>query len=225
MKIVVLLPTLNEENTIGSVIDGIKETVDCRIIVVDDASTDSTRKVVLSKKVKLISLKEQVSLSKVFSRGLKEALKLKPDIIVHIDADGQYSPREIPKLIEPIKNSQADLVLGSRFSGKIEKMSFVKYVGNLFFSALVSLILGEKISDAQTGFRAFTYDLAKNLRISSNYTYTQEMVIRAKRGGYRIKEVPVFFARRRYGESRLINNPLKYGIRALLDIFRANSQN
>lgn len=218
MKTVVLVPALNEEKTIGGVISSIRKSIPCKIIVVDDASTDATRKILRRKGVKVVCLAKRVSLAEVFRQGLGEALKLEPGIIVHIDSDGQYSPKDIPELIRPILEHEADLVLGSRFRGEIESMSFLRYWGNVLFSLMISLLIGQRITDSQTGFRAFTLDVAKKIRIISTYTYTQEMLIRAGRAEFVIQEVPIRFSRREYGLSRLISNPFIYGVRAVLDI-------
>jgi hypothetical protein len=112
-----------------------------------------------------------------------------------------------------------DLVLGSRFKGKIEYMPFIKRFGNVAFSRVISQITGMDISDAQTGFRAFKKEVAEKIRITSNHTYTQEQIIRAVREKFRIKEVPIYFAKRE-GKSRLISNPLGYALRAWINIIR-----
>ena len=130
-----------------------------------------------------------------------ECLKLNVDAIVHIDADGQYLPKEIPSLIKEVENGN-DLVLGSRFKGQIEQMPVTKRLGNIAFSKVISQLTGIRISDAQTGFRAFTREVAEKIQIISNHTYTQEQIIRAVKQKFRIKEVPVYFARRK-GKSRI----------------------
>ena len=112
-----------------------------------------------------------------------------------------------------------DLVLGSRFRGTIEHMPLIKRWGNKAFSRVISRITGVEISDGQTGFRAFTKEVAKRIVIISSHTYTQEQIIKAVREKFRIKEVPVYFARRE-GKSRLINNPLEYAAKAWISILR-----
>jgi len=225
MKIVVTIPVYNEEETIGGVIDGVKKQAsglssDYKIIVVDDGSTDKSPEIAKKHGAAVYCHPRNYGLAETFRTEVEKAVKEKPDIIVHIDADGQYDVGDIPRLIEPIKNGEAELVLGSRFLGKIEDMSFLKRQGNRAFSSVISHMTKTKITDAQTGFRAFTRNVAQKLSIKSRHTYTQEMVIRASREKFRIKEIPVNFSRRESGKSRLISNPFGYAARAWLNILR-----
>jgi len=223
MKIVVTIPAFNEEKTIGVLINKVHEVMksnryNYKILVIDDGSKDKTAKVAKESKAIVFSHPKNYGLADAFRTETEKALELGADVIVHIDADVQYQPKEIPKLINEIKNDY-DLVLGSRFKGKIESMPFIKRLGNKAFSKVISNITRTKISDAQTGFRAFTREVAKKIKINSKYTYTQEQIIRTIREKYRIKEVPIYFAKRN-GRSRLINNPFSYAIRAWINIIR-----
>ena len=223
MKLVITIPAYNEEKTIGDVILKIKkimkkEKYSYKILVVDDGSTDNTANVSKKSGANVFSHPRNYGLAETFRTEIKKSLELKADVIVHIDADGQYQPEEIPKLFKEIKNGY-DLVLGSRFLGKIEYMPLIKRLGNKLFSKVVSNITKTKITDAQTGFRAFTKDMAKQIDVISTHTYTQEQIIRAVLEKFKIKEVPVNFKRRK-GKSRLLKNPIEYGIKALLNIMR-----
>jgi glycosyltransferase involved in cell wall biosynthesis len=223
MKIVVTIPAYNEERTIGTVINKIHQVMksgryNYKILVVDDGSRDKTAQVAKSSGAVVFSHPKNYGLAETFKTEIRKSLELKADAIVHIDADSQYLPKEIPKLIDEISRG-CDLVLGSRFRGKIESMPLIKRFGNKAFSKTISNITGTKISDAQTGFRAFTKEVAKNIDIISDHTYTQEQIIKAVRQKYRIKEVPVYFAKRR-DKSRLISNPMSYALRAWINIIR-----
>lgn len=223
MKVVVTIPAYNEEKTVGVVINKIHEVMKSNsysydILVIDDGSKDKTAKIAKDADAIVFSHPKNYGLADTFRTEIEKALELGADIIVHIDADVQYSPKEIPQLIKEIKNGY-DLVLGSRFKGKIESMSVIKKFGNKVFSKVISNITKVKISDAQTGFRAFTKEVAKKIKINSRHTYTQEQIIRAVREKYRIKEVPIYFAKRD-GKSRLIGNSLGYAIRAWINIIR-----
>lgn len=223
MKVVVTIPACNEEKTIGRVIKKIKEAMkrnsySYRILVVDDGSKDNTAKIAKKNGAIVYSHPKNYGLAETFKTEVAKSLELKPDVIIHIDADLQYQPSEIPKLLEEIKKGY-DLVLGSRFRGKIEEMPLIKRIGNIVFSKVVSQTSGLKISDAQTGFRAFTRKVAEEIKINSNHTYTQEQIIRAVKQKFRVKEVPIYFARRD-GKSRLISNPFGYAIRAWINIIR-----
>ncbi len=223
-KIVVTIPAYNEEKTIAIVIKDIhsemkKKAYNYKIIVVDDGSTDNTAKIAKKSGAKVFSHQTNMGLAETFRTEIDRCLDMKADMIVHTDADGQYRADEIHKLIKEIDKGY-DLVLGSRFSGKIETMPFMKRLGNKAFSKVLSKLTKLKITDGQTGFRAFTKEVAENIKIISTHTYTQEQIIRASRQRYRIKEVPIHFDRRIEGESKLMSGPFQYAFRAWLNIFR-----
>jgi glycosyltransferase involved in cell wall biosynthesis len=222
MKVLVTIPAYNEEKTIAGVIKEIKDVMDtskyeCQIIIVDDGSTDSTAENAKKAGAVVYSHPKNYGLAEAFKSEMKKCLELGADIIVHTDADGQYKAEEIPKLIEEVKAGN-DLVLASRFKGQIESMPMMKRLGNKAFSIVISQIIHQKISDAQTGFRAFTKEVAK-LPITSTYTYTQEQIIRASKAKFKIKEVPAHFAKRG-GKSRLMKNPFDYAIKAGVNLLR-----
>ena len=223
MKIIVTIPAYNEEDTIGSVDSKINEVIknnkyDCKILVVDDGSKDNTKEAAKKAGAMVYPHPKNYGLAETFTTEVEKALKLGADVIVHIDADTQYNPEEIPKLVKEIENGY-DLVLGSRFKGTIESMPFIKRMGNIAFSKVISNITETKISDAQTGFRAFTKEVAENIKITSRHTYTQEQIIKAVRQKYKIKEVPIHFAKRK-DKSRLISSPFGYATRAWINIIR-----
>ena len=223
MLTVITIPAYNEQNTLGKVIKDIHEVMKStkyayKILVVDDGSKDKTADVAKNTEAIVYSHPKNYGLAETFKTEMQQALKLDASIIVHIDADGQYLAKEIPKLIKEVENGY-DLVLGSRFKGKIEHMPLIKKVGNIAFSKVISKLTGLKISDGQTGFRAFTKKVAKDIHIISNHTYTQEQIIRAINQKFRIKEVPVYFAKRN-GKSRLMTNPLNYATKAWINIIR-----
>jgi len=223
MKIVVTIPAYNEERTIGILINKINMVMksnryNYKILVVDDGSKDRTAEVAKNAKAVVYSHPKNYGLADTFRTETEKALGLGANVIVHIDADIQYRPEEIPRLLKEIENGY-DLVLGSRFKGKIEYMPAIKKLGNKAFSRVVSNIVGIKISDAQTGFRAFTKDVAEKIKITSNHTYTQEQIIRAIKEKFKIKEVPIYFAKRK-DKSRLISNPFRYAASAWINLIR-----
>ena len=224
MKVVITVPAYNEEKTLGRVLDEIKSAVrhdksrDYSIIVVDDGSTDNTAEIAKKAGATVYSHPKNYGLAETFRTEIEKCLEHRADIIVHTDADGQYLASDILKLVKEVEAGN-DLVLGSRFKGKIEEMNFVKRFGNKAFSRAVSQITKIKISDAQTGFRAFTSEVAK-IPITSTHTYTQEQIIRAVKRKFRIKEIPIFFAKRKAGNSRLMKNPFDYAIKAGINLLR-----
>jgi glycosyltransferase involved in cell wall biosynthesis len=223
MKVVITIPAFNEERTVDRVITDIKKVMDenkfnYKIVVINDGSKDKTKEVAKNAGAVVFSHPINYGLAETFRTEMKKALELNPDIMVHIDADGQYLASDIPKLIQPIINKRADIVLGSRFKGKIESMPLMKRFGNKAFSKVISNITKTRISDGQTGFRAFTKDVA-SIDIQSDHTYTQEQVIKAIKNKFRLVEVPIYFAKRK-GKSRLIKNPFDYAIKAWINILR-----
>jgi glycosyltransferase involved in cell wall biosynthesis len=219
-----MIPAYNEEKSIRKVISEIPQEIpqidQISIIVIDDGSTDNTRKRAIEANVdKVISFKQNQGLALAFKKGLDLALEMNADIIVNIDADGQYDGKEITKLLNPILNNEADIVLGSRFKGWIEFMPLQKRIGNSLATKATNLLTGLNISDTQTGFRAFSKEAALRLNIESDYTYVQETIIQAVEKGLTIVEVPVHF-RKREGKSRLISNIFSYARRAGINILR-----
>ncbi len=225
MMIIITIPAYNEGKTLGKVVKDIRKVMDSssydyryKIVAVDDGSSDDTADVARKAGAVVYSHPRNCGLAETFRTEVKKSLDLGADIIVHIDADGQYLPKEIPLLIKEVQKGN-DLVLGSRFKGTIEHMPLLKRIGNRAFSHVISQVTGVDISDGQTGFRAFTKEVAKRITIISNHTYTQEQIIKAVREKFRIKEVPVYFARRN-GKSRLISNPFEYAAKAWINIIR-----
>lgn len=225
MLVVITIPAYNEGKTIGNIVREIRRVMDesaysfkYKVLVADDGSQDDTAEAARKAGAIIVSHPRNFGLAETFRTEVKKSLDLGADIVVHIDADGQYLPKEIPLLINEVQKGN-DLVLGSRFKGTIEYMPLTKRLGNRAFSKTLTHITGIPISDGQTGFRAFTNEVARKITIISNHTYTQEQIIKAVREKFRIKEVPVYFAKRK-DKSRLISNPFGYAIRAWINIIR-----
>ena len=214
MKICVNIPCFNEEKTIASIIARIPSIAqhELEVIVVDDGSTDNSANIAKKEGAHVVQNPTNLGLGRTLRVGLKEALKRGADIIVNIDADGQYNPEDIPRLIQPILENEADLVLANRFEQLKYKMPLLKKMGNRFVSWCVRRLTGLKVKDCQTGFRALNRRLAETLEVllRGTYTYTQEMLIHAKFNGFRVKEIPMDFNAREDGKSRLISNIFSY---------------
>lgn len=224
MNIVITIPAYNEADTISQVVQDIKKVMAAtkysyKILVVDDGSRDATAALAKKAGALVYSHPKNYGLAETFKTEIEQCLRLHADIIVHTDADGQYPPADIPKLIKEVE-AGTDLVLGSRILGKIEEMPWIKKLGNKVFSKIISGVARLKIHDSQTGFRAFTKEVAAKIAITSNFTYTQEQIIRAVRAKFSVKEIPIYFAKRKHGSSRLMKNPFDYGLRATISILR-----
>ena len=223
-RVVITIPAYNEEESIGRIVSGIHEVMkrlsyQYKIQVVDDGSTDKTAEEAKKANTTVIKHPKNYGLAETFRTEMKHAIAWNPDIIVHIDADEQYAPKDIPRLIKEVEAGN-DLVLGDRFAGGIESMPWLKKLGNKAFSRAISKITGSRVNDCQTGFRSFSKEVAERVKITSHFTYTQEQIIRAVRQKYKIKEIPAYFHKRSVGKSKLMRGPIQYAVRAWINILR-----
>jgi len=218
----IILPAFNEEKTIYDIIQRIPPDItnNLSVIVVDDGSTDNTLKEAKKTGVYVFRHHQNLGVGVAMKTGVKASLENGADIIVKMDADGQHDPAEIPRLVKPILEGEADLVVGVRSKEVFGRMSFSKRFGNFFLSWLTRLMTGCKIYDAQSGFRAMTRRLAESISFDSKYTYTQEMIIKAARKGFRIKEVPINCNKRAFGNSKVASDIFVYGINVLPIVLR-----
>ncbi len=223
MKVVVMIPAYNEEKTIGSVIKSISRDFaeEVKVLIIDDGSVDKT--VDLAKAAgadKIIRNKNNSGLGFTFSRGLAQAVQMGADVIVNIDADGQFDATDMPKLVAPIKEGKADMVTCTRFKVKelVPKMPFLKKLGNRMFTKIVSLMTGQQFTDTQCGFRAYSREAALRMNLHGRFTYTQEVFLDLINKGMRVVEVPCRVKGQREGKSRVVKNVFHYGVKALLII-------
>ncbi len=226
MRIVITIPAFNEAETIGRVISDIPR--DCagevKVLVVNDGSRDRTAEIAREAGAdKVISHKTNLGLGTTFKDGINEALKMGADIIVNIDADGQFNPQDILRLIQPIIDNKADMVTCSRFKNPklTPKMPKLKIFGNKFFAQLLNFFLRKKYYDTQCGVRAYSKEAALNLTLFGKYTYTQEVFIDLIKKRFRILEIPCLVKGERKGKSRLVKGIVSYGLKALLIIIRS----
>jgi glycosyltransferase involved in cell wall biosynthesis len=225
MKLIVTIPAYNEERSIGDVIREIPRTIDeidrVEVLVIDDGSTDNTVEVARNAGADhIIFHKRNLGLAKAFRDGLNAAIELGADIIVNTDADFQYNGTEIPKLLQPIFDGKADIVIGDRQVDTLDHMPRGKVWGNKLATRVTRRVTGWPVRDAQTGFRAFTRDAACRMNLTGDYTYVQETLIQAANKNLTLVQVPVEF-RRRDGNSRLIASLFGYASAAGKTIARS----
>ena len=218
MRLTVLIPALNEEETIEKVIKEIPDKIPkidkIEVIVIDDGSKDQTAKISKDAGAKVISFKQNQGRAKAVAEGFKKFLESGSDILVLTDADDQYDSGEIPIIVEPIVDESADMVLGDRQVKKLEHMKFGNKLGNRMVTRTLSSLIKMDISDGQSGFRAYTKETVAKLHIFSNYTFTQETLIETKFKGLKMVNVPITF-RKRADKSRLISNIFSYASKTL----------
>jgi len=231
MKLVVILPALNEEENIVDVLNRIPKKMDnvdvIEKIVIDDGSTDRTKELSEKAGAIVVSHPQNMGLGVAFKTALREVLERKADIMVQIDADGQFKPEDIPKIIEPVLTGEAHMVSASRFADPNlipEDIPPVKKWGNFQVSRLVSFLAGQKFMDVSCGFRAYGREALLKLNPIADFTYTQEVFLELVYKGLIIKEVPVEVkGKREIGESRVARSIPKYAYqisRIMMTTFR-----
>jgi glycosyltransferase involved in cell wall biosynthesis len=196
MKLIVQIPCYNEEHTLPQTLADIPREIEgvdsVEILIIDDGSTDGTVRVAEELGVDhIISNPHNLGLARTFSHGLEECLKLGADIIVNTDGDNQYAGSDIPKLIRPILDGEAELVVGDRQTCNIHHFSKSKKMLQRCGSKIVSGLAGVDIPDAVSGFRAIAREAALNINIVSNFSYTTEMLIQAGKKRMAVASVPV----------------------------------
>ncbi len=214
-----LIPAYNEVGKIADVVRGVvRQGYDC--LVVDDGSTDGTGDAARKAGARVVTNRRNVGLGRTIRRAYKEALVSDAEIIVQLDADGQYDPQEIPKVIDPIENGEADMVLGSRLENLHYKMPAIKRFGNRAFSRVLKGLTGADVRDGQTGFRAMHREVLEECAPINEFSYTQEMIIRVAKEKFRIISVPIHFYERYDEESRLFHSSLGFAIKGWWIIIR-----
>ncbi len=224
MKLVIQIPCYNEEKSLPVTlkdlpkhIDGIDE---IEIVVIDDGSTDKTVEVARQLGVKhFAELSHNCGLAKAFIAGINKSLEIGADIIVNTDADNQYCASDIEKLIRPIINKEADMVIGTRPVSKIQHFSPLKKFLQKLGSCVMRLVSSTSVEDAPSGFRAFSRNAALQLNVFDNYTYTLETIIQAKAKGLILTCVPIG-VNPDLRKSRLVTNMFDYIRRSIFTMLR-----
>lgn len=224
MKLIIQIPCFNEEKTLPITLNALPKSIDgideIEVIIIDDGSTDKTVDVAKELGVKnIFSLNKNYGLARAFSYGLNKAIELGADIIVNTDADNQYCADDIEKIVKPILNNKADMVVGERPIYDIKHFSLSKKMLQKLGSKVMSLISGVKINDAPSGFRAFSRRTAMSINVFDNYTYTLETIIQANAKGLVVENVPIR-VNKEERPSRLISNNFVYILRSILTMTR-----
>ena len=222
MKLSIVIPAYNEAGTILEVIGRVRAApYDTQIVVVDDASTDSTRE-------QLASLDGQEGIEIVShdrNRGKGAALRtgfarVTGNIVIVQDADLEYDPRDYPKLLEPLLDGRADVVYGSRFLGGPHRVLFFwHYVGNRFLTLLSNALTNINLTDMETCYKAFRAEILNRVQFKSDrFGFEPEFTAKVAKRGYRIYEVPISYSGRSYAEGKKIT--WRDGVAALATIVR-----
>jgi glycosyltransferase involved in cell wall biosynthesis len=241
MKLIVNIPAYNEEKDIGKTIERIKESFSQEfylkegariseklIQVVDDGSSDNTAQVAKDCGADIIiSYKPNRRLAYSFKQAVESSLKNGADFMVNIDADGQFDPNDIPKLLFPVLNGEADMTIANRFgTHKAKNIPWVRSFFNRFAASVIGFFLNYKTNDLTCGFRAHSREAMLRLNLTNVYfTYTQETIIDAIGKNLKLKWVPVVVTYFDNREAKItksifkfINNSGKIILKAIRDV-------
>lgn len=196
MKLIIQIPCLNEEETLPATLADLPRHIPgidtVEVLVIDDGSTDRTVQVARENGADhVLSLPTNQGLAVAFSAGLEHALTLGADIVVNTDADNQYSGADIVRLVEPILEGQAHLVVGERPIEDMQDFSPLKKRLQRLGSWVVRKVSGTSIPDTTSGFRAMSREAALRLHVHSDFSYTLETIIQAGRSRITTASVPI----------------------------------
>jgi glycosyltransferase involved in cell wall biosynthesis len=228
LHLLVTIPALNEQATVGDVVRGVPRQIPgvarVEVVVVDDGSQDATALRASEAGARVIRHAAPRGVGAAFHSGLAQGLERGADLIVSIDADGQFDPADIPALIAPVLAGEADFTSASRFADPalVPQMPAVKLWGNRVMSRLISRLAGQRFHDVSCGMRCYSRAAALQLHLLGEFTYTQEAFLNLAFKRMRIVEVPLRVrGEREFGESRVAGNLWRYALRTAQIIFRS----
>ena len=226
MKLSIIIPCYNEVATISEIVKQVLaiDHQDLEIIVIDDASNDGTREILEERLkpfvAKIIYHKKNMGKGAALRSGFK---KTNGDVVVVQDADLEYNPQNIPKMLELIESGKADVVFGSRFmgGGPHRVLYFWHYMGNKFLTLLSNMFTNINLSDMETCYKMFRREIIQAIEIEENrFGFEPEITAKIARGNHRIYEVGISYSGRTYAEGKKIG--WKDGVRAFYAILKYN---
>ena len=218
MKIAIGLPAFNEEKNIGKIIAQLLDK-SYSVIVCNDGSSDSTGIIAEKMGAIIINHKKNLGYGAAIGSIFKKAKDEKFDILVTFDSDGQHRISDIEKMIEPIKNKTADIVIGSRFTedGKADMPKYRK-IGIKVITNLVNSQTGKKITDSQSGFRSYSSEVLSQMNLSENgMGVSTEILIKANKQKLKIIEIPITIL---YEGETSTHHPISHGTSVLLSTMK-----
>ena len=220
MKITIGIPAYNEEKNIAVIITKLKKITDS-IIVCDDGSSDMTAEISKNLGATVISHKKNMGYGVAINSIFQKSKELNVDLLVTFDADGQHRVEDIEKVVEPIKNNTADLVIGSRFLDKKSNVPNYRKIGIKVITKITNASIKKKLTDSQSGFRAYNKQVLSQISPSDiGMGISTEILIKSSSKGLRIMEVPVTIL---YSGDTSTHNPVSHGTSVLLSTIKFTS--
>lgn len=227
LRLIVVIPALNEEATIERVVRAVPRSMpgvgQVDVLVIDDGSTDRTASLARKGGAEVVHHSTPRGVGSAFQTALYEAIDHGADLIVNIDADGQFDPADIPRLVAPVASGEADFATASRFvdPALVPEMPWIKRWGNRQMSRLISGMTKQRFHDVSCGMRCYNRRAALSLNLLGRFTYTQEVFLNLAYKHMRIVEVPISVRGvREFGESRVAGSIFKYASKTSRIIFR-----
>ena len=220
MKITIGLPAYNEEKNIASVITKLKKITDS-IIVCDDGSSDMTSEISKNLGAVVISHKKNMGYGAALRTIFQKSVELDSDILVTFDADGQHRVEDINKILQPLENNEADVVIGSRFLDNESKIPNYRKIGIKVITKVTNASLKKKLTDSQSGFRAYNKQALTQISPSEmGMGISTEILIKASNKGLRIAEIPITVL---YHDDSSTHNPISHGTSVLVSTIKFTS--
>ena len=220
MKITIGIPAYNEEKNIAKIITKLKKITDS-IIVCDDGSSDMTSEIAKNLGVIVISHKKNMGYGAAIRTIFEKSAEIGSDILVTFDADGQHRVEDISRVLRPLENSEADIVIGSRFLGKQSNVPNYRKLGIKVITQVTNSSLKTKLTDSQSGFRAYSKQVLSKISLSEiGMGISTEILIKASSGGLRITEVPITIL---YSGDTSTHNPVSHGTSVLFSTIKFTS--
>lgn len=224
MKVSVIIPVYNEENTLEAIIDKVRSVdLDKEIIIINDGSTDESKEIldkIRDENIKVMHHSQNLGKGAAIRTALRYVTG---DIVIIQDADLEYDPNDYFKLIAPILNGEAEVVYGSRELNRTRKSYLRYYLGGKLLTFLTNILYGTKLTDQPTGYKVFKTDALKKIKLTCNgFEFCSEVTAKLAKRGYKIKEVPISYNPRTFEEGKKIN--WKVGLKSVWTLIRFKSR-
>ena len=217
MKVIIGIPAFNEEKNIGPIVAKLKEKYD-HVLVCDDGSSDMTSMIASSMGAHVVKHEKNQGYGSAIKTIFNESKKIGSDVLVTFDADGQHQISEIDSMLEPISGNEADIVIGSRFLGQTKHLPRYRKIGIKTITGLANVTTGSKITDSQSGFRAYAKKALNEITpTESGMGISTEILIKASKMKLRVTEIPITIT---YENNVHSKEPLSHGTSVIMSTLK-----